>query len=216
MRRKRSNSNTATVIVVAGTIAALIGGGTWYVNGVYLPRQQIEKAKALQTEASGNVQPGTDYDYTIPVGEVDAPTAEPEPLSELEPEPELRQTEPLPEPKQEPKTEAAPSDVYITRDYHDGGKSTVSTEPPKPKEEEKPTPPPQPTVSKPTTPTPKPAEPKPEPEPLPEPEPEPEPLEESTTPRQGDTRIINGLSVTWFDGIGWIPTDGLTSPVIPK
>lgn len=201
-----------TGLVIAAVCAALLGAGTWYVNAIYLPRAQIRKAQELQTTAAEKEKPGTDYDYTIPVDESAIKLEEPEDPHANEDTAAGGQE---PSDAQEPSEASSeqPTDIYITRDWHEGGESHVSTTPPV-IEEPKPStavPAQQPTQSKPSS-RPAQAEPKPEPEPAPEPEPEPEPSEPKDTdtladllPQRGETRVVNGQTLVWYDGWGWIP-----------
>ncbi len=223
-------------VVALGFVAAVsvsLGAGAWYINTVYLPKAQQAKAQALQTTAAPQEEAPSEYDYTIPVdgSAITAPgkdTPTPAGNNDALVEPAAGDA---PSDEQQPSgQDDEPADVWITRDWSNGGESHVSTERPNVEEKPTPEPPTQPTApNKPaTTPSttpqtsPPPAKPIPEPEPKQEPEPESTGVEEPAqadlpdTPRRGETRVVNGVTLTWYEGLGWIPEGaGATTDAAP-
>lgn len=58
------------IFVAVAALAILIGGATYYVNNVYLPARQAEKAEELQqiTQDAEPIAAASAYDYTIKSG----------------------------------------------------------------------------------------------------------------------------------------------------
>ena len=213
----------------AAAVSVALGAGAWYVNNVYLPKAQEAKAQALQTEVVPQQEDPSQYDYTIPVDEsaITARGGEERTPQNDDPAPAAPASgsEVVVEPSTRPGQDDEPTDVWITRDWHNGGESHVSTEPPIVEEKPTPEPPAQPTApSRPTTSTPSttpstpstqqpPAKPAPAPEPQSEPDPEPKPTgneepaaaDEAQAPQRGETRVINGRTLVWYEGLGWVP-----------
>lgn len=100
--------------ITALSLTLAVGGAAYYINSVYLPAKQLEAANALRTDAPAHTEEGTNYDYTIKVGETVTPN-----------------TEKFSEGSSVTVTaDETTGDVWITRDWLNDGSSRVSSEPP--------------------------------------------------------------------------------------
>ena len=100
--------------ITALSLTLAVGGAAYYINSVYLPAKQLEAANALRTDAPAQAEEGTNYDYTIKVGETVAPNTE-----KFSENSSVTVT-----------TDETTGDVWITRDWLNDGSSRVSSEPP--------------------------------------------------------------------------------------
>ena len=203
----------------AAAVSVVLGAGAWYVNNVYLPKAQEAKAQALQTEVAPQQEDPSQYDYTIPVDEsaITARGGEEQTPQNDDPAPAAPSSgsEVVTESSARPGQGDEPTDVWITRDWDEGGETHVSTEPPaveqKPIQESsaQPTAPSRPTTSTPSTTPSTPPTQQPPAKPTPAPEPtgneEPAAADEAQAPQRGETRVVNGRTLVWYEGLGWVP-----------
>ena len=184
--------------ITALSFTLVVGGAAYYINSVYLPAKQLEAANALRTNALAQAEEGTNYDYTIKVGETAASNTEK--FSESS---SVTVT-----------TDETTGDVWITRDWLNDGSSRVSSEPPTLEDTgraeanigsggtnivgsdgvyhgEQPITPP-PATTKPTTEQTKPSG-------------SSGSTSGTETGTNGQTRVVDGQQQIWINGWGWVP-----------
>lgn len=200
--------NGAAIAAVLA-IVVLTGGSILWYNKAYAPARQAEQIAALQAqEIPVQAEVGTDYDYHIPVS-----------AEAVQEAVAAANSKPSAESGVEVKTDEN-GDVWITRDWS-SGEGLKETAPPSendsgaeaniaagtateiPFDENGAYSEPHPEA------TPEPEQPKQDEQPAPTSAPEQKPASSSgsSTPKNGETRVVDGKVQSYLTGFGWIDGD---------